>query len=330
MSGVFKAIGKVFSAVWDFVRPVVEVVAIAAAAYFTVGLAMSAFPATQAFAAALPGFASTGGVAGEGVFSSLADTIGLGGGLQAGAADASSAAIDASMAAQGASAAGAASITPAADTAIGSTVGTVGSAAPATVTPGVVASGTDVAGAAAAPTASLGGAASGAAGTSAAGLSSAALTNKLLLASVGANLISGLTAPSPTDIAAAKAGFYGSYYGMDSNGSSAPAPNLSVGPQSEPGNSSGMGGFAQAQIPGVNVPTVGASTPAPGVPGFQGTQKASLLPVVPQGAITPQGQVGSNQVQGSTALSQPQLIPTAPAAPAIIPGAAARPTTTPA
>lgn len=321
MSGVFRTIGKVFSKVWDFVRPIVEVVAIAAAVYFTAGVALSAFPATSAFAAALPGFASSGGVAGEGVFSSLADSIGMGGGLQAGATADVAADAAAGSAAGGAVAAGADLPTAAVAGDASATSGAIGGAA--TGAGGAI----DVAPAGSALSYDAAGNILGsvpAGGSSVAGAASGALTNKLLLASVGANLISGLTAPSPTDIAAAKAGFYGSYYGMDSNGSSAPAPNLSVGPQSEPGNTSGMGGFAQQQLPGVNVPAVGLSTPAPGVPGFQGTQKSSLIPVVAPGAMPPQGQGTSNAVQGATAAAQPKLIPTGSGAPSIIPA-----TTTP-
>jgi hypothetical protein len=37
----------------------------------------------------------------------------------------------------------------------------------------------------------------------------------------------------------------------------------------------------QQPVPGINIPAVQASTPAPGVPGFQGVQKAQLIPSVP-------------------------------------------------
>src|ERR1700733_13016317 len=90
MSGVLNSIGKVFSKVWDFIKPIAKVVLIAAAVYFTAGVALSYFPATAAFAASMPGFAAggtlglgvgEGAVAGTGVFSEAAANIGLGSGL---------------------------------------------------------------------------------------------------------------------------------------------------------------------------------------------------------------------------------------------------------
>lgn len=299
MSGVFKAIDKVFSKVWDFIRPVVEVVAIAAAVYFTAGVALSAFPSTAAFAAALPGFASTGGVAGEGVFSSLADSIGMGGGLASGAAT------DA-VAASGAASAGAATAFGAdIPTAAAADAGAAGGAAAGGAGGGLAATPLAAAGdvAGTAGTGVGASAATAAAGSTATGLASTAFTNKLLLASVGANLIGGLTAPSPTDIAAAKAGFYGSYYGMDSNGSSAPAPNLQVGPQQEPSNTATAGNTMP--MPGVNVP---ATTPTvQAAPGFTGVQTPKLIPVNPAGAIAPPNQPSA--VAGTTPLATPKLIP---------------------
>jgi hypothetical protein len=319
MSGLFKEIGKVFSAVWDFVRPIVEVVAVAAAVYFTAGVAMSYFPATSAFAAALPGFASTGGIAGEGVFSSLASSIGLGGGLQAGAgadiigADAASAAASGAVATANTAdtATLAAQAAPAADTAVGSTAASA--AGPSAASQAIQASANQVA-SATIPAAGTGG---GTAGALAKGMS---LTDKLLFASVGTNLVSGLTAPSPTDIASAKAGFYGSFYGTDSNGASSAAPNLSVGPQTEPQNTSTVGAFAP--MPGVNIPSVQPAAQA--TPGFQGVQKPSLIPVVPSGVASVPGAAQSNQVAGTTPLAQPQLIKGSsfqPTAPATTPGA---------
>ena len=67
------------------------------AIYFTAGVALSYFPATAAFAAGMPGFAAggtlglgvgEGAVAGTGVFSEAAASIGLGGGLAEGSLEA--------------------------------------------------------------------------------------------------------------------------------------------------------------------------------------------------------------------------------------------------
>jgi len=309
MSHFFNQVGKVFSAVWDFIRPVVEVVAIAAAVYFTAGLALSYFPATAGFAAAMPGFASTTGVAGEGVFSSLASSIGMGGGIQAGAAADASLAADAGFATAATNASAgitAATASPAADTAVGASVAPGGVAvAPASVGGGI--------GTAAAAPAAVDTAASVAGSSASAAAVSGALTNKLLLASVGTQLISGLTAPSPTDIAAAKAGFYGSFYGKDASGAGAPTPNLSVGPQAE--LISPLASGAQP-IPGVNVPSVQNAAPAPGLAGFQGVQQAQLIPAVPSGAMPAPGAAQGNQLTAAVPLAKPQLIPSGAPKPA--------------
>lgn len=322
MSHFFSSIGKVFSDVWNVIRPVVEVVAIAVAVYWTAGLALSAFPATQAFAAAMPGFASAGGVAGEGVFSSLATNLGVGGGLQAGAAETASAAAGAGFAPAASSAAdslAAVSTSPAADTAVsglattpsGVSVGTtVGAGAPI-VGP---AAGTTVAGTDAA---SVAPAVVGGGGGAAAGDASSALTNKLLLASLATQTISGLTAPSPTDIARAKASFYGSFYGEDSSGGgggSAGAPNLNVGPQVEPLRSVNT---PQA-MPGVNIPATQLAQQQ--APGFQGVQRPQLIAPVPNPVLPVQTPtVASNNQptnaalqgqQAAQAVKPPQLIPT--------------------
>jgi hypothetical protein len=305
MSHFFNAVGKVFSSVWNFIRPIVEVVAIAAVIYFTAGVALSAFPSTAGFAAAMPGFASTGGVAGEGVFSSLASQIGIGGGLASGAtADAAAVGADAASVAAGgldATPFAAAPSGAGAGTAVGA--GSVGADVP-DIAVGETAAAPSIATTPLAPvpppTGVLPPVVPPTPPVDAALAASNALTNKLLLASVGTQLISGLSSPSPTDIASAKAGFYGSFYGTNANGSGSPAPSLSVGPQSEP-------------MPGVNVPTVQASTPAPGVPGFQGTQKPQLIPTVPVGTMPVPGAAATNAVSmvpGTTTPAQPKLITT--------------------
>jgi trimeric autotransporter adhesin len=320
MSHVFREIGKVFAQVWDFVRPIVEVVAIAAAVYFSVGLALSYMPATSAFAAAMPGFASTGGVAGGGVFSSLASSLGMGGGLASGAAES----------------AAAAAVPALTDSGLSIAATTAGADLPAAAVGGNAASGAAAAGGAIANTTPLAAyvpsaAAETAAGniaavnaatagyTAAAGSEAAAsaLTNKLLLASVGTQLISGLTAPSPTDIASAKAGFYGSFYGKDASGSGPAAPDLSVAPQAEPQRTATVG--ASQLIPGINIPAVQASTPAPGAPGFQGVQKAQLIPSVPSGVTPVLGDAATNAVAGITPLAQPKLITTPTSTPPVQP-----------
>ncbi len=95
MSGIVKGIGKVFKKIGKVLKKIIKPLAIAVAVYFTAGLALAAFPATAGFAASMPGFAGggflgtgigVGATAGTGVFSNVATAIGLGGGLQAGAA----------------------------------------------------------------------------------------------------------------------------------------------------------------------------------------------------------------------------------------------------
>jgi len=92
MSGLIKGVKKVFKKVANVVKKIIKPVAIAVAAYFTVGLALSYIPATQAFAAGLPGFASAAGPS-TGIFSKVASKIGLSGGLEAGALKAAGTAV---------------------------------------------------------------------------------------------------------------------------------------------------------------------------------------------------------------------------------------------
>lgn len=204
MSGVVHKVKKVFKKVWDFAKPIVKVVAIAAAVYFTAGVALSYFGPTSAFAAAMPGFAGAAG-AGTGIFSQAAAAIGLGGGLAQGAAAAAGSAGAAGAAAGAAGAAGSAA-------SLGGDTLLEGLAGGATAAP------------AAATAAGAAGAGAGAATAAKAAMS---LTDKLLLASTATSAISGLTSPTPKEIEAAKNSFYGSYYGMDKDGKTA-APTTAV------------------------------------------------------------------------------------------------------
>lgn len=305
MSGVLHSVGKVFSKVWDFIRPIVEVIAIAVAIYFTAGLALSAFPATAGFAAALPGFASASGVAGAGIFSSVATSIGLGGGLAAGAA-ADTAAAAAAAGAAGAVGAGAAGAAGAGAGTVASIAAPTAEAAAAGVAP---VAGADLAAAGATGAA---GAAGATAGTVAAhvGLS---LTDKLLLASVGTNLVGGLTAPTPKDIAAARAKFYGSFYGTDESGKQTGAPNLAF---PNPG-----GAGTGSQMPGVTIPgqvttalpavPTGAPAPATAQTGNVQAGQQKLIPNIPYTGQPNPGAPRDFAVTGTTAPIGPRLIPMA-------------------
>lgn len=315
MSGLIHDVGKAFSAVWDFIKPIVKVVAIAAAVYFTAGVALSYFAPTAAFAASLPGFAAggtldlgvgAGAEAGTGIFSEAAANLGLGQGLATGAladgatsADLAATGFSASTidAAGGAAGAAGAAGTPAIADAAGYT--------------DTFASGAGAGGNAAAAGA---GAVPGTTGGAAAGTSS--LTDKLLLASVGTQTLSGLLAPSPASIQAAKNGFYGSFYGMGSGGNTSPAPNLSVNPGiANPGSSSTVS--PATQIPGINIPGQNATT-ATGQPGgganaqttMQSAQAANLIPSISYSGQPLPGSTPDFAVQGSTPLTQPKLINT--------------------
>ena len=254
MSGVVNAVKTVFQDVVNVVKQVAPVILVAAAVYFTAGMALSAFPATASFAAAMPGFASTGAidlaadgsVAGTGALSDLAATSGLGADttLSTVAADATAdTAADASglseiavapdAAAQASLDAGAVPGTGAAASgaASGGAAGTNLSAAeiqpPAA--PAVPAPPT-------APTLDAAGnlGQQGVLASAAQGLGKMSLADKFLLASTGANLISGLTAPSYSDMVRAQKSFYGSYYGTAANGTGAPVTPESFGPNTNP------------------------------------------------------------------------------------------------
>jgi len=201
MSGIAKGIKKVFKKVVKVVKQIAKPLAIAVAAYFTAGVALSFIPATSAFAASLPGFASGGSIgfgigagkiAGTGIFSQAASTIGLGGNLISGGIKAGTGLGTMAMA-HGSNA----------------TLAAVGSA----VAPNAAAFAGAGAGAGAGLGAGLG------AGAAKAGLS---LTDQLLLAKVGTDLAGAAFGPTIEDEYeakySAKAQFHGSYYGAEAGG----------------------------------------------------------------------------------------------------------------
>lgn len=99
MSGVVKGVKKVFKKVGKFVKKYGKYILMAAAVYFTAGVALSAFAATAPLAAAMPGFAAGG------MFSQAAVGLGFSGAAGSGIAATASAAT-ASAAAASAAAAG--------------------------------------------------------------------------------------------------------------------------------------------------------------------------------------------------------------------------------
>jgi hypothetical protein len=251
MSGVVKGIKKVFKKVGKVIKKIAKPLIVAAAIYFTAGVALSYMGAASAsFAASMPGFAAGGGMGG--IFATAATNIGLGSGLAAGAAANAAAAgaavggtLGGGIAAGGVGGAGMMGPTVAAAGApLGSTAGllegiggvsTMGTSGLATATGGAI-SGT-TAGAGVGAAANLAGA-SLAPGTAykplvdesiktAAKLSFA---DKALLASTGLQAVSALTGPTPEETYeaeyAAQAKVRKSYYGMDPKGNTTPAPAM--------------------------------------------------------------------------------------------------------
>jgi hypothetical protein len=228
MSGVVRGIKRAFKKVVRFVKKIAKPLLIAAAVYFTAGLALAAMPATAGFAAALPGFAGAAG-AGTGILSKLAVKVGLGslgpsGGLIGGALAKGTSAAALAKAGVGAKALAAGA----------------GKAAAAGVTKGI-ASGVSTVVAGAQQGAALGALSSGTAAVSAAGGLAApvakagmTLSEKLLLASTGMQIAGGLLAPSPREIEEAQRTWVGAYYGTDAKGGSAPAPQNPLIPAAQP------------------------------------------------------------------------------------------------
>ncbi len=120
MSKLWKGIKKVFKKVVKFVKKYWKVIVIAAAIYFTAGIALAAMPSTAAFSAAMPGF----GVGG--MFSNAAVAMGATG--AAGSGIAGTVAANAAIAA-GSSAAVAAGGAAAGGSGLGLSAGGAGSAA---------------------------------------------------------------------------------------------------------------------------------------------------------------------------------------------------------
>jgi len=242
MSGVVKGIKKVFKKVGKVIKKIAKPLIIAAAIYFTAGVALSYMgPASASFAASMPGFAAGGGMGG--MFATAATNIGLGSGLAAGAA--ANAAAAGAAAATGMAASGAA---------FGSTVG---AAAPLGSTAGLLegiggVSTMGTSGLATATGGAIGGATAGAGVGAAANLAGASLSpgtvykplvdesiktaaklsfaDKALLASTGLQAVSALTGPTPEESYeaeyAAQAKVRKSYYGMDPKGNTTPAPAM--------------------------------------------------------------------------------------------------------
>ena len=221
MSGVVKGVKKVFKKVAKVVKKYWKYVAVAVAAYFTAGVALSFMGATGATAAAtLPGFAGggtlglgigAGATAGTGVFSTFATTIGLGSGLAEGAA-----AISAAASAGSAPYAVAAGNIGSGGVALGNTSGAIlgGQVAPAVV-PAVAPT--------VAPTVAK------------AGMS---LADKFLLAKTGVDVLGATLGPSEKQVAQveaeAQARFYGAYYGTERDGTRvAPVSPVAPGGQSQ-------------------------------------------------------------------------------------------------
>jgi len=242
MSGVAKGVKKVFKKVGKFVKKIIKPVAIAAAVYFTGGLALSAFPATASFAASMPGFAGggilgtgvgAGSVAGTGLFSKGAAALGLGGGLASGAA--------------------------AAGTSAAQLAGVYGTST------ALAAAAPNAAALAAAPTSSLvsGAAATGVAGKAAATFGKMSLTDKLLLTKMGTDVAGALFGPTPQEefesqaIEAAK--FRGAFYGMEADGTGALPPPAQA--SSPPVVGSQSAGTQAPQATPIPSPMTGSVTP---------------------------------------------------------------------
>ena len=213
MSGVVKTVKKVFKKVVKVVKKIAKPLLVASAIYFTAGLALSAFAPTAGFAASMPGFAGGGflgtgigggATAGTGVFSKVATSLGLGGGLAEGAATLNAAT---------------------ATTALPSVFNAAANTAPALGdTLGVLNMGGNLA-AQQIPKEI----------TKKAAMS---LTDKLLLAKLGTDLAGAAFGPTPQEEweaqAIEQAKFRGGFYGMEADGTVAPQPATQVqAPQSQ-------------------------------------------------------------------------------------------------
>lgn len=183
MSGIVKGAKKLFKGVVKVIKKIIKPVAIAAAVYFTGGLALSAFPATAGFAAAMPGITAAAGTtvggAVSGVFSKAAGVLGLGGGAATGAAANSSI------------------IT---GTGIGGPLATAGAGAGRSAVAGMFGK--------------AGAAAATAGGKSLMGkVAAMSFSDKLLLASIGTKAVGSFLAPTLDEEYSAARKFRGSFYG---------------------------------------------------------------------------------------------------------------------
>lgn len=286
MSGVVKAVKKVFKSVVNVVKKIWKPLLIAAAVYFTAGLALSAFAPTASFAASMPGFAGggvlgtgvgAGASAGTGIFSTAAAKMGLGalgasGGLAGGAMAAGT-----SASALGAAGFSTAAIAEGASAVVGSTlaagdavIGAAGAAGAAGGGVGAVGgaatgagggSGTVAAGGATtSPSLAMGGVGTGA---KAAGMT---LGEKLLLASSGTQALGVLMGEDPAD---AKK-WQGAYFGVQYSGEG-PGPTVG-GPatgQPDPANKAKLAdtgkpvapNLFEQQVQGKPAPAAPAPTP---------------------------------------------------------------------
>jgi hypothetical protein len=289
---VGKAFKKVVKAVWKVAKPI----AIAVAAYFTAGVALSFIPATAGFAASLPGFAG-GGVAGLGVgagatagtgyFSAAAAKIGLGSGLASGALKGSAMV----GAVTGVEAAGVGAVSEmygagAAMQAMAShtlPAGTTISGGGATVS----STGVSVAG-----TAAAGG------GVTLAAKAGMSLSDKIMLAKIGTDVAGAAFGPTELDMLEAKAQYeqearQGTYYGMDPDGNSVQMPSFqlfqSPGQQQQPspGTSPASPPPQQEMVTNNQPPPSGGLGPLPS-PGSPGTP---AQPGVNQGAAEDQTRI---------------------------------------
>jgi hypothetical protein len=192
MSGIVKGIKKVFKKVVKVVKKVLPYAVAAAAIYFSAGLAGAAF-APGSFLATMPGIPAA------------ASALGIGGAAAAGAATAAAPSLATVAAPSFSQAAGL--ILPATWTT---------SAGTAAIAPAVASGG---------KFATLIGKVFGGARSA---LGSMSMSEKLLLASMGSNVLSEMLGPTPReqarDIAIEQAKFRGAFYGMDESGASAPAP----------------------------------------------------------------------------------------------------------
>lgn len=288
MSGVVKAVKKVFKKVGKFIKKAIKPLLIAAAVYFTAGLALSAFPATAGFAASLPGFAGggvlgtgigAGATAGTGIFTKVAAKIGLGtlgkaGGLVGGAlSKGTSAALLSANAGATAVALGAGKA---------GTAGLIGTQAAAVAgnTANAILAGSGAAGGAAGAAGALG------AGAGVAAKAGMSLTEKLLLAQMGTKTIGAFLAPTDDEVAEAQKKWRGAFYGAEPTDKNAGAPQAPIGARPpQPGRP--LFGQPQAAQPQVAQTQPAGQPPMGSAFGARATPEASPGASQPMRALLP-------------------------------------------